>query len=691
MKINTKILVYTLITSIVIFTGIIGYVAFEARKKAFNDAKQIADAIARENANYAKAKLQKYLTATRTVAQLFEDRMTIPPKQRRRIYASILKKLLKDNTDYLSVWTIWEPNAIDNMDSLFINAPGCTKIGNFATTYYRYKNRIKLEDSSTEGELFVGEYYTIPKNTRNEVILNPYSYSYTGDENDAILQTSTIVPIIRQNDFLGVVGIDVELGTFQIFVQRIKPFREGYVFLVANDGSYIAHPNQSLIGKKISEAAPNLNRKYNITEKIKQGEPFEIVDKNMKDNELSYFSFAPFTIGNTNTSWSFAVVAPKKTIMATANNMFYLSIILAIIGVVILSFILWIISNKITHPLRKIANQLKQLNKGNSDELQEIADNAKDEIGDIAKSTNMLIQWINRTGEFAEKIGEGNLETDYKLFNENDELGKALIELRNEMKEARKKDIIRQKENKNRSWATEGIAKFAEILRQNKEINELSYDIIRNLVTYTDANQGGFFLINDNDKKDVYIEQTACFAYNEKRIVEKRFEFGEGLIGRCILEKETIFLTEVPPKYIEITSGLGEATPRCLLIVPLIHNEDVFGVIELASFNVFEQYQIDFIEKVSESIAVTISNAKINQKTARLLDESNQKSDELASKEQEMRLKNQELIETQEEMRKKQEELKKVLNQTEKTKKQLQEEIEAKELIIQSYKKKYKS
>jgi len=113
---------------------------------------------------------------------------------------------------------------------------------------------------------------------------------------------------------------------------------------------------------------------------------------------------------------------------------------------------------------------------------------------------------------------------------------------------------------------------------------------------------------------------------------------GEGLVGACILEKQTVFIEEVSESYVEITSGLGKANPRCLLIVPLKTDErdEIHGAIEIATFNVFKKYQIEFVEKVAESIAITITNLNTNLRTEKLLSESREQGAELAKQEKKM-------------------------------------------------------
>jgi len=137
---------------------------------------------------------------------------------------------------------------------------------------------------------------------------------------------------------------------------------------------------------------------------------------------------------------------------------------------------------------------------------------------------------------------------------------------------------------------------------------------------------------------------------------------GQGLIGQAVLEEATIHTDKIPNGYVYVTSGLGEATPSSLLIVPLKLSQKVYGAIEIASFSKFEHYQVAFVEKISESIAATIATVKANDTTVKLLEESQFFSEQMRAQEEEMRQNMEELTSTQEEMARTQQELTKKAN-----------------------------
>jgi hypothetical protein len=152
------------------------------------------------------------------------------------------------------------------------------------------------------------------------------------------------------------------------------------------------------------------------------------------------------------------------------------------------------------------------------------------------------------------------------------------------------------------------------------------------------------------------LEMTACYAYDRKKHFSKRIEVGQGLIGQCYLEKETIKLKDVPKDFVNITSGLGEDVPSFVAIVPILHDIQVVGVMEFALFRDLEDYQIEFLEKLGHNIASFFLANSMNIKTRELLNQSQMQMEQLRAQEEEMRQNMEELQATQEEMQRKEKE-----------------------------------
>jgi methyl-accepting chemotaxis protein len=341
----------------------------------------------------------------------------------------------------------------------------------------------------------------------------------------------------------------------------------------------------------------------------------------------------------------------KKSIARFDNSSSLLTTLIwvaAFINLIVLAIGYLLISKRLLNPLNTIKKTAEQIKDG--DLSTGVAYNRDDEVGKVAAAINNLIDNLKNATDFIQHIGKGELNAQYKGVDtrtnvaENTLVG-SLLQMRDQM-------ITVAEAEKQRKWSTEGLAHFVGILRSNIDDNAaFTHNIISNIIEYLKANQGALFLVNDDNENDIHLELTACYAYSKRKYLHKRIEIGEGLVGQAYLEQDIIYMTEIPQDYVSIKSGLGGANPASLLIVPLKVNDKIHGIIEIASFNTFQPYEIEFIEKLGENIASTLSSVKINSKTRKLLEESQGLTEQMRAQEEEMRQNMEELEATQEEMR----------------------------------------
>jgi len=659
-KINFKS--NTFVLRIAVYALAILYVFFMLYAREKRDIKRTADLYAREYAMLIQEKLNSSIKITRTIGHSFESYQSMEEKSRRPAFDAFLQNEIAKNEDYVALWTLWEPNSLDKLDTSYAGKPGNTHSGNFAPVYYK-RNGIMLHQNGDESALSTSELYELPKRSREETVFKP-SNTFIGGSSEKIQTASVVYPIIRNGSFQGVVSADIDLKPLLETINSFHPYNNSYAFLFSDDGTIFAHQEIKYIGKSIENVGFEEQEKVKILDKIKNGEPFASNFTDEDKNISNFTSFAPIALGKTSSNWGIAIIIPRKSVFIQTIQNWYILLITSILGFVVLFYLSRKMSSENKLPLIETTRVLGAMSLGdlNVAKINEATrQNENTEIGEIAKSVNKLINGLNNTTNFANEIGKGNLDAHFELLSEKDILGKSLLDMRESLQAAKQHESERKVEDEKRNWATNGIAKFSEILRQNNDnIKELSYHIISNLVDYLGANQGGLFLVNDEEENDQFIELEASCAFSRRKFHQKRFEPGEGLIGRCILEQKIIFMKDIPNEYIEITSGLGGANPSCLLLVPLKLNDKTYGVLEIASFKEIEQYQIEFVEKLGETIASTISNVRINVSTSALLEKFQQQAEEMKAQEEELRQNLEELQSTQEEMERiKQEELQK--------------------------------
>lgn len=650
-SIRAKMLTYILSASAIIYIIALVILSNDLKQSSVNNAKEFAETYGKSLANEAESTLEVDLNITKALVNSFEGLKGLPKDELVSAFNNLLRSNLAKYNNYLTSWVSWE---LDYMSQDWVKLHG-----RITHLFFREGGEIMYDIlyKDTTEENYGSDYYRIKVNGK-ETFVDPYWDTFGGKDH---FISSVCMPIKDRGKFVGLAGFDIPLDRFNQLSVDVGKYNAKSI-VVSNSGKIIAHPNRSYVNKNIQDMLGNQAELQGVTGIVKNGKPKEVIIKNEDTGEETHYFFTPILIGDSDEPWSMIVKVPWREVLDEANNSLYKVIWVGIVGLVLLSLLIWYFANNITFSLKKTTGILKSLALGDIDDSYKLSVNVSGEIGEMANSVNTLIEGLNSTANFAKEIGKGNLIAEFNQLSNKDVLGESLIDMRESLVEAKKEEEKRKVEDAKQNWATQGLAKFGDILRQSSDnMEDFTYNIISNLVKYLDANQGGLFVINEDENKEKYIELVSCYAYNRKKYMDKKIQYGEGLIGRCVLEAETIYMIEVPEDYIKITSGLGEENPRCILIVPLILNSEVYGVIELASFRQLEKHEISFVEKIGESIASTLSNVKINIRTAKLLEESKIQAEELAAQEEEMRQNLEELQATQEESARKEAEMSGIL------------------------------
>ncbi|MGD8164235.1 methyl-accepting chemotaxis protein [Pantoea sp. FN0307] len=336
MRTQTLMLLTGVITISLGFILTIGLLSSQSRDQQRQLAQDYLQQIARANAQQVQNKLDE---ALHTARALGNDSWSLKEAgvPERRALDRMLTATLGSHQDYLSVALAFEPNAFDGRDAEFAGQPDQDATGRYA----RYTDR------NSEGQLAlhnlvdyekpgIGDYYLLPRQRMKDVILEPYHYPYNGVE---VMLTSVAAPIIKDGQFKGVVTADFSLETLQKVIGAIKPWQgKGYAMLLSHQGKVIASPDASLAGK-----AWQGEKGGNLT-------VHEYQDTFLK--EATFISWQPIHIGNSETPWQLAIVAPVSDVMAAANRQLIWALVLMLVSIVVVCGVLGLIfSRKIARPV----------------------------------------------------------------------------------------------------------------------------------------------------------------------------------------------------------------------------------------------------------------------------------------------------------------------------------------------------
>jgi methyl-accepting chemotaxis protein len=403
LKLTSTIMLLIGISTTIALALTIVIISIMSRNMAKDSALRESKEIASRYSNEVKAELEVSLDTARTLAQTFEGmKATYTPE--RSLMDNILKNVLGKDSRFTGVWTLWEPDALDGKDSLYVNKPGHDKTGRFLPYWNRGSGSIKLEPIV---DYETGDFYNYPKKTGKETITNPYTYPISGKN---VLMSSIVVPIKYKNKFVGVAGIDVILETIQKKIDKIKPYDTGYLSLISNNGVYVTDINKKNVLKPLG------NKK--LKELIKAGKGYVDTSYSAVLKEESYKIYVPVKMGNTMTPWSLVVNIPMSKIMQKSNKMRNYSILLGLIALTVLIVIIYVITRNIVTPIKQLTNIAENIAADNLSVEINVLEN-QDEIGDLSRAFSKMQHNLKGMANMAEKIAQGDL-SDQELIENGD-------------------------------------------------------------------------------------------------------------------------------------------------------------------------------------------------------------------------------------------------------------------------------
>lgn len=361
--------------------------------------------------------IEKYLNKAFHIAQMFSSVFSsyesIDAESRRETFNQILRTTLIENEFLLGTYTLWEPFALDDLDTLYANAPYHDFSGRFIPYWNRGTGDIICEpllDYETPG---TGDYYLVPKETGKTQIIDPYVYPIGGKN---VMLTSIVVPIKVKDTFKGIAGVDLSLKSLQDMVQQMATEHEGTILaLYAPDGRIVAHSNNGFVGKLQTEVESEFAGEYfdSLQTIVSRGLYSEFVGYSPMMDDEYFYTTVPVLIDKNNAPWTFLMATPTSAITAiiseTITNTLIISIILLILSIIILYFF----SNSISSPIKQMALTADRISKGNINvELMKYKGN--DEIASLRHSFDSMIGSLKRltseTNRLTDAASNGELD-----------------------------------------------------------------------------------------------------------------------------------------------------------------------------------------------------------------------------------------------------------------------------------------
>lgn len=602
-SLRTKLMVNILGLTILIFAATIFFITIASRNNALKSATDLSKSKANEATIMVKNYLEKPLETNENLKNSFLSLRRFAFKDR-KVYQELLKEALQSNVNYLAAWSMWESDALDSNDDNYKGVYPYDDLGHFNVTFYKDKGKLIIEPGDVE--MFKEDYYVTPKTNKAETVVEPYFYSYTGDSTDNFFETSVVLPIIENSNVLGAIGIDLDLKELSNSIKDIKLYQTGYGFLVSNEGIIAAYPDSKNINKNVKDVIKA--NTVDISKYIAQGESKNFELSNSGGKQFVFVS--PVKIGNSPKPWALVVLIPKNEVLAESRNLMVNIIVVGIIGIFILSLIIYLQSNQIINPIFgavKVANTISQ-----GDLTSDITIDRDDEIGTLQTSlksmqnrlTEMVYEFQNTSTNIADTSSQLNA-TAQQISSGASELASSTEELSSTMEEM--------------------VSNIEQSSHHSLEVEKIASQVAEDATKVKDASEESMASIKDIAEKIQIINdiafQTNLLALNAAVEAARAGEHGKGFAVvaaevRRLAERSRNAAEEINQLSTTSVNITDKATTLLNIIIPKIQKTSEL-ILEISHSNKEQREGSEQVNQTTQQLnTITQQNASVSEEMA---------------------------------------------------------------------------
>ncbi|MCU4175986.1 methyl-accepting chemotaxis protein [Carboxylicivirga sp. N1Y90] len=406
MKYRSKIQLYILGATALIYAAAFGYFLVRYANQTTRESFKLVDITVSDNAHKVLADLNVDIGLSRSLAHTIGAYRAIEPEKQMKVFETIIFDTQKKSPDYVSIWASFERSAfVDSWDKPY---------GRDVISAMRIGEEFKLNryTKNLDGDVVGSSYHNL-KTAKREAFDNPYWYSLTEDGENMTLITSVCVPILENDNYIGLAGLDIDLQRYDKITREIKPFESSDALLISNDGQFVTAPDPAMLGKNIYEFFPDM-KSHEIIEKIQEGENFSFMfeDKGVE----KYCSFAPIVLGESITPWSLVLVTSKSEIISELRSTQAIMILVGLLGLILIGLLVRRIANSVVNIIERFTVFANEINDGNLKAEVDVERN--DEIGELGRALKAMSNSIYKMALGLHKSGDEITDTS-KYLNDS--------------------------------------------------------------------------------------------------------------------------------------------------------------------------------------------------------------------------------------------------------------------------------
>jgi PAS domain S-box-containing protein len=550
-------------------TILIVYSVITLRESSMNAAENEALAIAESHAQQVRAELNVPLLTARTIAKALEavKSPSEPASLTRDQVNAMLRQILSENPSFLGVYTLWEPNAFDNLDTQYQNIPPSDTSGRFIPYWVRGNDGSLYVEALKDYEVpGTGDWYLKPRETKKEYTIAPYTYNIQGV--DTIMATFT-VPILVKDKFYGIAGVDAPIAFTQDIVNSIDLYGgKAEAILLTDSGTLVAVRKQpELSNQPATQIFPDFEQ---IQSKLATGETFTSLSPDGQYLRV----FSPINIGEVGANWSLSLIIPFSEITAAATTTAVRQVIISIGMLLLAMVILWFLNGQVVRPIRELTEVARAVSQGNLNVTSDIT--SSDETGILASAFN------NMTSQLRESITT---------------------------LEERVAD------------RTKALQTAAEVSRRISGLfnrGELAVQVVEQLQSAFGYYHAHIYLLDPSGQTLVMAGGTGEAG---RQLLERghQIPLGRGLVGRAAANREPVLVPDTSADPGWLPNPLLPET-KSEIAVPILAGGQVLGVLDVQNnaANSLSEQDALLIESVADQVAVALQNIAATEEAQRL-------------------------------------------------------------------------
>lgn len=540
--------------------------------------------------------------------------------------AVLLQETISSDADMKSLYMVWEPNIFDGKDAEYAHTEFHDSTGRFIPKFIKRADGVVERDiiRNYNDNLDVNSYYYV-KSKKDVFIQEPRILRESAKN---LLIMPVVFPLHFGTKLLGVIGADFVINNLNQRLGLVSKPEGCQLVVFSSSGRVAVSPDKPLlIGRGLEAVLDGAPDFYYI--KFRRGEEIEQLDGK------SYILTRTCHLDEVNAHFNVCMICDESVLNKEGNSVLWKSLLLGFVVYLLLMLMImlfrWYYRSQVS-ALTEKGDEMADVDK-------EYRPTSRLYVPELTKLDGIL-QKYHKT--FV-KIRDLNREIESYRYDDvldtlpqTNKFQQSYNNMLGTLRKIAQSENERKTKEETANWISQGIAAINEAMRiGSNKVDVLSENILMTLVRYTKAILGGLYVYSKEDDGE-YLTLNAAVSMNQKKAVRIKIQKGVGLVGTCAVEKMPIFLNKLPDDYINVFSGLGKSKPRTLAILPMLYDNELIAIIEIAFINELQPHEKELLQVISPTIASSLVTVRINEQTEQLMKQFRSQADTLAQNEKQM-------------------------------------------------------